>query len=286
MDDLAQADLGRLLALGLTAAQEAGDAINAVYGTAFAVEQKDDRSPLTEADRRSHRIILEHLAGRAHLRFPVLSEEGRSIPHTERESWPVLWIVDPLDGTKEFVKRNGEFTVNIALVSGGDAIVGIIHTPVRGCFHFGARGLGAYRLDGRLPGPAATIEEIIAASSRLPVGGQHQNPVVVGSRSHRSAETEEYVQRLRDRYGDLEFTSSGSAYKFCLVAEGAADIYPRFAPTMEWDTAAGQFLVEETGGCVIRKDSGEPLRYNKPDLRNPWFIAASCPFRRAVAESR
>jgi len=261
----------------LRISRDAGKAILGVYGSDFAVEHKDDRSPLTLADRRSHEVITEGLLSLLDLRLPVLSEEGKNIPYEERRSWDLFWLVDPLDGTKEFIKRNGEFTVNIALIQRGNPLLGIIYIPVKDTFYFGAQGLGSYRLDSSEMLSPASLETTLGAATRLPLAPHvtpHPSPfTVVGSRSHMSTETEQFINTQEAAHGKIAFISAGSSLKFCLVAEGKADVYPRFAPTMEWDTAAGQAIVEQAGGSVLRADTGRPLIYNKENLLNPGFIA-------------
>ncbi|MFO1433109.1 MAG: 3'(2'),5'-bisphosphate nucleotidase CysQ [Candidatus Competibacteraceae bacterium] len=237
-------------------ATEAGARILEIYGTAFQVDEKEDNSPLTAADLASHKAIV---AGLQQLtpEIPILSEESAGIPFAERQCWERFWLVDPLDGTKEFIKRNGEFTVNIALVEGHEPVLGVVQIPVKGLCYFAARGQGAFRQEtGR------TVERIEVS----PLG---TGPVrVVGSRSHGGKRLEEFVARL----GDHTLVSIGSALKFCLVAEGKADIYPRLGLTSEWDTAAAQCIVEEAGGRVIAV-SGERLAYNtKESLLNPYFL--------------
>lgn len=268
----------------LSVAKKAGDAIMEIYHSDFSFERKDDHSPLTLADKRSHRIITDFL--RSSTGLPVLSEEGKKIPFADRKEWEYFWLIDPLDGTKEFISRNGEFTVNIALVFMGRPVIGIICVPDKKTFYFGAAGIGAYKLldDAETvvsfpentdlqKGSTGVFHQIISKATRLPV--EHGNRVftVIGSRSHMSPETEDYIHKLKEKHGEIEFLSAGSALKLCLVAEGKADLYPRLGPTMEWDTAAGQVLVEQTGGSVISAENGERLTYNKKDLLNPFFIA-------------
>jgi 3'(2'), 5'-bisphosphate nucleotidase len=266
-----------LLSLALKAAVAAGEEILAVYGREFEVERKDDRSPLTEADRRAHRCIADILGPS---KLPVLSEEGMAVPFDERRDWPSFWLVDPLDGTKEFIKRNGEFTVNIALVEGRRSVLGVIYAPVPDTIYFGGRGIGAFKLEGirNFPADAKTGDELSVLwakkADRLPLAPASvpRKFTVAASRSHGSPETESYIEALRREHGDLEIVSSGSSLKICRVAEGAADVYPRFAPTMEWDTAAGQAIVEAAGAAIVSADDHSPLEYNKPDLINPWFV--------------
>jgi 3'(2'), 5'-bisphosphate nucleotidase len=271
------------LAQALRAAVNAGEAILNVYDSSFAVELKDDRSPLTAADRRSHKIIVERLN-----EIPILSEEGKDVPFELRKNWEFFWLVDPLDGTKEFVKRNGEFTVNIALIRRDSPVMGVIFVPVRGLLYFAAEGLGSFRLDlagwGQDFDSTAHNQEsadvdwfsrVVGHSTRLEItkktspGG---SLTIAGSRSHATRELEEFTEKMKGSYAEIRFIPAGSSLKFCMVSEGNADIYPRFGPTMEWDTAAGHCIVNESGGEVISAASGTSLVYNKPDLRNPSFI--------------
>jgi 3'(2'), 5'-bisphosphate nucleotidase len=265
----------------IQASLSAGRAILEVYHSDFSVEYKTDSSPLTLADKRSHDVIVGHLS---EYDIPILSEEGKNIPYAERRTWDRLWIVDPLDGTKEFVKRNGEFTVNVALVVDHRPVLGVIFVPDKNALFFAARECGAYKLEtNRAPQVLASnqshkkpedfLNEIIAQSNRLPAN-HAPLPVytIVGSRSHQTPELQAYVDEKRREFGEIEFIAAGSSQKFCVVAEGRADIYPRLGPTMEWDTAAGQAIAESAGAAVVRNDNHEPLTYNKQDLYNPYFI--------------
>jgi 3'(2'), 5'-bisphosphate nucleotidase len=248
----------RLLETACEIARNAGRAILDVYGRDdFAVTRKSDDSPLTEADQVAHRIISRALA-ELDGELPVLSEESLPAEHATRRSWQRYWLVDPLDGTKEFVKRNGEFTVNIALVDGQRAVLGAVYAPVLDRLYSGVVGLGAWRSDaGAAPQPIA-VRSTAAAPLR-----------VVGSRSHPSPELAAYLAGLPAH----DITDMGSSLKICLVAEGAADVYPRLGPTSEWDTAAAQAILESAGGRMIDV-AGRPLRYNsKDDLLNPYFLA-------------
>lgn len=275
--DMGGNDLSGLLDVAIGAALRAGDAIMEVYGRAFAVDVKEDRSPLTEADRRAHRTIVEHLAA---TNLPVLSEEGRELPAEERRAWTRYWLVDPLDGTKEFIKRNGEFTVNIALMERVDddaagvatPIGGVLYAPARDLLYFAWRQGGAFRQKGATTTPHHTAYERAAMSERLPVLQRRDAYTIVASRSHPSSETEAFVRAKEQEHGAVALTSMGSALKICLVAEGAADVYPRYAPTMEWDTAAGHAIANEAGRQLIDITTGEPMRYNKASLVNNWFI--------------
>jgi len=241
----------------LAIARSAGREILRVYESAFAVETKDDRSPLTEADRAAHAHIARELA-RLTPDLPLWSEESARADFAVRAGWPSFWLVDPLDGTREFIRRNGEFTVNIALVHGHDPVLGIVHVPVLARDYVGCRGGGAFRHDG------GGERHPIAVASRA-----HDPVRVVGSRSHPGVAVAAFLERI----GSHELVSMGSSLKFCLVAEGAADVYPRLGPTSEWDTAAAQAVVEAAGGRVTDVE-GRPLRYNRGDgVLNPWFLA-------------
>ena len=268
---------GDLIGAAIAAAQQAGEEILAVYGTGFTVEQKEDRSPLTEADKRAHAAIVKALAGTG---LPILSEEGREIPLAERQGWEHYWLVDPLDGTKEFIKRNGEFTVNIALMARDEAPIGplgahtpvggVIHVPVKDTLYFAWQGGGAYRGAGNLQ--AADAYERAAHTERLPVTTQRDAYTIVASRSHPSPDTQAFIERMEQEHGRVETVSMGSALKICLVAEGAADVYSRYAPTMEWDTAAGHAIAREAGRDLTDVSTNARMRYNKQDLLNNWFI--------------
>ena len=275
-----------ILLRSIQASIEAGNAILEVYHSDFAVEKKADNTPLTLADKRSHEIIISYLA---EFDIPILSEEGKDVPYEERKSWDTLWIVDPLDGTKEFVNRNGEFTVNIALAEKGKPVLGVIFVPEKQTLYFAAQDLGTYKAEKsevvgllgeeqRGSKSLALLDSIINCSTRLrkrAISGLKPANIpltIVGSRSHPTAELHAFVEEKRRQYGNIEFVSAGSSLKFCLIAEGRADIYPRLGPTMEWDTAAGQVIAEKAGAKVLRYDDGKPLTYNKESLLNPWFV--------------
>ena len=255
---------------------EAGKAIMKIYSDPdadFEIERKADNSPLTIADRTANKTICDMLE--ADTPYPILSEEGSHAPVETRHAWTEMWVVDPLDGTKEFIKRNGEFTVNIAYVKDGRPEAGVIYIPARHELYFGSVGDGAYKITDICQLPSdGTLDSLKDTAVRLPLdGGGHDGFVVVASRSHLNAETEAYIEEMKRKHGDVRTVSRGSSLKLCLVAEGVADVYPRFAPTMEWDTAAGHAIAAATGVCeVVRADDGRPLTYNKADLHNPWFI--------------
>jgi len=259
-----------LIQTAISASLAAGKAILEVYNSDdFEVELKSDNSPLTLADRKAHNVIVGFLEK---TEIPILSEEGKGISFEERKHWKKFWLVDPLDGTKEFVKRNGEFTVNIALIENRKPIMGIIYVPVTDVLYVGKVTEGAYRVKNA--SDFHTQEEIVNAAQQLPVERKDDACKVVASRSHMSRETELYIEKLRQEYNKVEIVSKGSSLKLCLVAEGEADIYPRFGPTSEWDTGAGHAIVVASGGSVVLADDETVnLRYNKQNILNPYFIA-------------
>ncbi len=246
----------------IATAREAGAAILEVYGADFDVELKSDASPLTEADLRSHRIITGRLAER-YPDTPLLSEEsGEQASYEVRKGWTSYFLIDPLDGTKEFVKRNGQFTVNIALIEDGRPTAGVVFAPVLDWMYYGSEHGGAFK--------AEHGGEPVRLRPKAPaVPGKIS---IVGSRSHLSPETEAFVVEQR-AFGEVEFIAMGSSLKLCIIAEGKADIYPRFGPTMEWDTAAADAVVRAAGRRVTKHDSDDDLPYNKENLLNGWFIA-------------
>ncbi|HNP36362.1 MAG TPA: 3'(2'),5'-bisphosphate nucleotidase CysQ [Woeseiaceae bacterium] len=244
-------------------AAAAGHRILEVYATDFDVQSKDDKSPLTQADLAAHNTIVDGLAQLAP-DIPIISEEGGLPPFAERGSWSRYWLIDPLDGTREFVNRNGEFTVNIALIVNGVPVIGVVRVPVRATTYIGCEGFGSERRED-----GANAKKIkVAQASRNP-------PRIVGSRSHRGAS----LDALLDNIGEFDLVPMGSSLKFCVVAEGGADMYPRLGPTSEWDTAAAQAVVEQAGGKVVTTN-GKALAYNqKDDILNPWFVVIGAPDR-------
>lgn len=261
-------ELKDLLQLAINASLKGGEEIIEVYNDTIEVEYKNDRSPLTQADKRAHNAIVEILS---QTDIPILSEEGKHLDFGERKNWEYLWIVDPLDGTKEFIKRNGEFTVNIALVKNSEVIMGVIYVPVLKTLYFGLEGFGSYRVKNNFQDAEYSLKMLEENGQRLPI--KLERPfTMVGSRSHMSEETKLYFDGYKKQYPDLEIISKGSSLKICMVAEGTADIYPRFAPTMEWDTAAGHGIAKEAGFEIYKTEEEMPLEYNKSDLLNPWFI--------------
>ena len=261
-----------LLTLAIKAAIEAGDEIIKVYNGENALDvllQKENDTPLTAADRLAHVSISKNLA---YASYPVLSEEGRDIPYEERSLWEHFWMVDPLDGTKEFLKRNGQFTVNIALIKRNQPVLGVIYQPTEDHLYFAAEGIGAYKCTGAQTKWGGRLSSLIEVSEKLPIDKKREAYVVVASRSHLSDETRDFIELLKKEHANVETASIGSSLKICLVAEGSADIYPRFAPTMEWDTAAGDAIARCAGKQIANSENGEPIKYNKPNLLNGWFI--------------
>ena len=246
---------------------KAGKEILKIYNNDITVEYKSDLSPITAADKSAHDVIVEHLSQTP---YPILSEEGMDINFHERLCWECYWLIDPLDGTKEFINRNGEFTVNIALINNGVPVFGIVYAPVLKILYIGIAEEGAWKVElenDKFP------DKWKIKKNQFPIK-QPSNKcfTVVASRSHTTIETNNFIAELEKIHGQLEFISMGSSLKLCLVAEGKADIYPRLAPTMEWDTAAGDAITRSAGCKVVQFDNGEPLRYNKENLLNPWFI--------------
>lgn len=249
-------ELESLLETAKDAALAAGKEILKIYESGdFSIEAKADDSPLTLADKAAHHKIVSFLDKTG---IPILSEEGRDIPYEERSKWEYFWMVDPLDGTKEFIKKNGEFTVNIALIHKGESVLGVVCTPVLNELFWAVKGSGSYvKRNGQ-------ISKLSTSKKSL----KEHRLRVVASRSHMSKETEEYLEKLTEP----EIVSKGSSLKFLLIASGQADLYPRFGPTMEWDTAAAHVIVMEAGGSVTLTDHKTSLLYNKENLLNPYFI--------------
>ncbi|HCE85116.1 MAG TPA: hypothetical protein DEO99_03090 [Bacteroidetes bacterium] len=247
-------------------AVKAGQAIMHIYDTMpndIGVQKKSDDSPLTKADLASNAVIVAGLE-KHFPDIPIISEENKNKPYDERKHWNTVWIVDPLDGTKEFIKRNGEFTVNIALVKDGKPVLGVVYVPANETLYYGSQGHGAWKEDSQ--GNRSHLTNTKGHYSTL------DQVTVVASRSHLSEAVEAFVEDLKRSGKGVTFLSAGSSLKFCLVAEGKADVYPRLAPTMEWDTAAAQAVCLEAGRRVLQHDTKEDLMYNREDMLNPWFI--------------
>jgi len=256
-------DVSRLLEVAKKAALQAGEAIMEVYTSGnFGVELKGDNLPLTLADKAAHAIIVSHLQSTG---FPVLSEEGSTIPFEERKNWNYFWMVDPLDGTKEFIKRSGEFTVNIALIHNSIPVAGVIYAPVPEILYYGSSETGVYKTEKGKQIRLTFLPQKIAFEELH----KKEQVTVVASVSHLNNETVTFINQFKN----TRSTSMGSSFKLMLVAEGAADIYPRLAPTMEWDTAAGDALLRSLNKGTYTTDLVTPLTYNKETLLNPSFVA-------------
>jgi len=260
-------DLKKLLKIAINASISGGHAIMDIYISDFEVEYKEDESPLTIADKNCNAIIEKSLLKTS---IPILSEEGSKSLYTERKNWEYSWLVDPLDGTKEFVKKNGEFTVNIALIHNGKPIIGVIYVPVRMELYFAMEGLGSFK--SGVKSIVNNLDNLIFQSDRLPIYKNRSNYVIVGSRSHMSKETEAYFEDKKKEYDKVDIISVGSSLKICMVAEGIADSYPRYAPTMEWDTGAGHAIAKMAGYSFTEYKTDKEVVYNKKNLLNPWFL--------------
>ncbi|MCL2560780.1 MAG: 3'(2'),5'-bisphosphate nucleotidase CysQ [Rikenellaceae bacterium] len=275
---LTQEQADYLLPKAYNAALRAGAAILEVYaadGDDYGVTMKSDHTPLTEADNRAHNIIKDYL-GRTHV--PLLSEEGREMLYCERRGWDMFWMVDPLDGTKEFIKGNGEFTVNIALMVDNRPALAVVYVPYIGRIYFAVHGKGAFLRENVLAEEDAeySIDEIMGGGRSLPLAQDAARPFRAAiSRSHNTPETFAVLDAMRAVHPDMEVMEQGSSYKFCLLAEGAVDYYIRTTPTMEWDTAAGELILEQAGGSVLSYPDRLPLAYNKESLVNPNFECKS-----------
>lgn len=241
------------LAKIISIAKEASDVVMKIYQQDFSVAYKEDNSPLTQADLEANRIICDALET-LYPEIPILSEENKEVLYTERKEWEYYWCIDPIDGTKEFVKKNGEFTINIALIKKDTPILGVVYAPVLEDMYSAKKGEGAFK-----------------NGIKLPLKKDDDKYIIVASKSHLSKENEEYIQTIQTSK-EKELLSKGSSLKLCMVAEGVADIYPRLSPTMEWDTAAADAIVRESGRMTYIFDTQEPLVYNKQNLLNPWFV--------------
>jgi len=258
------------LALAIKASIEAGNVIMEIYDSAdFETEFKKDDSPLTLADLESNKVIMSYLTKTD---IPIISEEKKNLDYTERKDWDICWMVDPLDGTKEFIKRNGEFTVNIALIKNGTPILGVIYVPVtQELYYANVEEAKSFKI---AVGDVKELPDNLfdEGNQMLAKGNGDGKTKVVGSRSHMNEQTEQFIEELKSDGNEVEIVSKGSSLKFCIVAEGKADIYPRVAPTMEWDTAAGHAICTAMGLKVTNWETGEDLVYNKENLLNPFFL--------------
>jgi len=267
-----EGELKHLLLIAINSAYRAGALIMEVYNSGnFQVNLKSDATPLTLADRKANTEIVEALMK---TRIPVLSEEGRNLLYEERKGWEYFWPVDPLDGTKEFIKRNGEFTVNIALVYNGFPIMGVVFVPVLEQLYFGIKNIGSFKIDkfiGELQ-DIAELDKLISHSPKLPLPKHDKDFIIVTSRSHPTDDTQKYIDKQKLLHPAVKTIARGSSLKICMVAEGQANVYPRYGVTTEWDTAAGQAIAENAGVQVLSLEDGQRLRYNKENLENPFFI--------------
>lgn len=264
--------MNNLLIKAVAASVEAGKAIMQIYDNKIEVDYKADDSPLTAADTAANAIIVEALL---ETNIPIISEETKQLPFSERADWSQCWMVDPLDGTKEFIKRNGEFTVNIALIENGKPVLGVIYVPATQVLYVGDvknnEALHTHIADENTNDYTSLLQN---AKSLNPQ--QDKNTLrIVGSRSHMSAETEAFVEQCKSTGKEIEIVAKGSSLKLCLIAEGSADVYPRLAPTMEWDTAAGHAICNAVGLQVLNWETKEELSYNKENLLNPFFVVSN-----------
>ncbi|MEO8933670.1 MAG: 3'(2'),5'-bisphosphate nucleotidase CysQ [Xanthomarina sp.] len=264
--------ISKNLQTAIEASLKAGKVIMEVYDTPFDVELKDDHSPLTQADKKANDVINFYLLP---TQIPIISEENKQTDYSIRKKWNTCWIVDPVDGTKEFIKRNGEFTVNIALVSNNKPVLGVIYVPAIKTIYFAdVENHQAFKAD--LDSHTVSVETVLKLAKPLhPKKANSKTLHVVGSRSHMNQETLDFLNRLKSEGKEVEIVSKGSSLKFCLVAEGCADVYPRFSPTMEWDTAAGHAICNAVGIDVISKETQKPLLYNKENLLNSSFLVST-----------
>jgi 3'(2'), 5'-bisphosphate nucleotidase len=253
---LKQIDIDNIIAI----AKKAGNAIMEIYNKDFTIEYKDDNSPLTEADQKANNIIVNGLNALS-VQFPILSEEGKLIPYEERKDWEYFWLVDPLDGTKEFINKNDEFTINIALIHKNTPILGVVYAPALNEMYWSKQGDGAFKNNRKLPLHINTTPDKLLR--------------IVASKSHLSLDTQKYIDNLTKITNEIECISKGSSLKLCMIAEGSADIYPRLAPTMEWDTAAADAIVRESGKITYQFENNSLLLYNKQNILNPSFIASN-----------
>jgi 3'(2'), 5'-bisphosphate nucleotidase len=265
MNDL----LDKLLLLSIQSAIKAGEKVMEIYESLdFEIEIKQDLSPITKADKISNQIILEYLE---ESKIPVLSEESKMIPYSERKNWNLLWIVDPIDGTKEFIKRNGDFTVNIALIENQIPILGVIYIPVTKELYFASKSIGSYKI--KIDNFNINLNEIIRNAKKLPLKYQKKSFTFVASQTHNSKETNDFIDEISKNLESYEIVTRGSSLKLCLIAEGVANMYPRLSPTMEWDIAAGHAICLYAGFDVYCIKNSKTLKYNKENLLNNWFIA-------------
>jgi len=260
------------LQLAILSAVKAGREILKVYEEDIIVEYKADESPLTKADKNAHLVIVDGLKSSG---LPLLSEEGKAIPYENRSRWNLFWLVDPLDGTKEFIKKNGEFTVNIALIEQDTPILGVVYVPVTGVLYYASETIGSYKIQLEPDFSDEDIDTLIERSVLLADSEYPDIYTIVASRSHSTKETDDFVNNKIAEVGQIDLISAGSSLKLCLVAERKAHVYPRLAPTMEWDTAAGHAVATFSDCKVYDYTTGNELKYNKQNMLNPWFVVAA-----------
>lgn len=258
----------KMLQIAIEAAIKASERIMEIYiNEDFEIQSKEDDSPLTKADLAANEIICELLEK---TNIPILSEEGKHLPYSERKEWKYVWIVDPIDGTKEFIKKNGEFTVNIALVKNQVPVLGVILVPVSQELYFATTELGSYKCNSSAY--KGNLKNLVENAQNLPFENSSSEYVVVASKSHQTQETIDFIEQLSTEHEQLKLVSKGSSLKLCMVAEGTANCYPRFAPTMEWDTAAGHAICLYAGKNVIDLETNKSMLYNRERLTNNWFL--------------
>lgn len=256
----------------INASIEAGKEICRIYNSDdFQVTIKSDNSPLTKADKVANEVIMNAIES---TNIPIISEENKQLSYYERKNWTKLWLVDPLDGTKEFIKKNGEFTVNIALIENNSPIFGTIYVPAKKTLYFGSSQHGSYKLQN-VELTYSTFDELIAKATKIPQKNNDNIYRIVASKSHFNEDTKKFIEDLEKKHDKIELVNAGSSLKLCLVAEGSADIYPRYAPTMEWDIAAGHAIVKAAGGKVIKASDNTDVDYNKENLLNPYFVVTN-----------
>lgn len=262
------------LFLAVQAALEAGEIIMSIYNREDSIDELDivekaDGSPVTKVDKAADKAISSILEPCG---IPILSEEGEEVPYKERSKWPQYWLTDPLDGTKDFIKRNGEFTVNIALLIENEPVIGVVYSPFKKILYFADTYKGAFKIDGIDLGDLTTYDNLMEQSTKLPLAFSRQGLVIVTSRSRQNDAMFEYLNSIKKKGMPVTLIRSGSSEKICMVAEGVADVYPRFSPCMEWDTAAAHAIAKAAGCEIYQMSNRLPLEYNKEDLMNPWFI--------------
>ncbi len=299
----------KLYTTAIKASVEAGKVILEYYYDSYSIEYKTDNSPLTLADKKAHNCIAGYLE---ETNLPVLSEEGNKIPYEERKNWREFWMVDPLDGTKEFINKNGEFTVNIALIRDGLPIMGVVYVPVTGILYFGSEEYGSYRIDTNIYDRSeksalsaqhsvgsydenahaskhdadkdlnhlSTLHDFLSKAEKLPLNPSNRSVTIVGSRSHQNPANNEIIKSFSSNFETVNMLNVGSSLKFCKIAEGTADFYPRLGPTMEWDTAAGHAVCKFAGAKVYIYKTRDEVIYNKPDLLNPYFVVVNLQFQK------